>query len=222
MQQSPRQTPFAPALAALPLSLVGALLLMLGLASCASKNPLIDEPASPVSTAPAASNSAAPANPVAAAPTQAATTDATSTPSAAGVQTTHESRFLGFLSPYRPDIQQGNFVSREMVAQLKEGMTQEQVRFVLGTPLLSDMFHADRWDYLFRLKRGDGEVTSSRVTVFFKENRLARFEGGDLPTEAEYLARIAGSIPLPRDAQPGVAISGRPRPSRRHRSQVSA
>lgn len=200
MQQSPRRTPFAPALAALPLSLLGALLLTLGLASCASKNPLIDEPVGTVSTAPAAPKSAAPA--------QAATTDATSPPSSAGVQTTHESRFLGFLSPYRPDIQQGNFVSREMVAQLKEGMTQEQVRFVLGTPILADMFHADRWDYLFRLKRGDGEVTSSRVTVFFKENRLARFEGGDLPTEAEYLARIAGSIPLPRDDTPARPRSG--------------
>ena len=214
MQQSPRRTPFAPALAALPLSLVGALLLTLGLASCASKNPLIDESVSPVSTAPAAPKSAAPASPVAAAtaaapaPTQAATTNATSAPSSAGVQTTHESRFLGFLSPYRPDIQQGNFVSREMVAQLKEGMTQEQVRFVLGSPILADMFHADRWDYLFRLKRGDGEVTSSRVTVFFKENRLARFEGGDLPTEAEYLARIAGSIPLPRDDLPVRPRSG--------------
>jgi outer membrane protein assembly factor BamE len=206
MHQLPRRSPFASALAALPTTLAGAVL-MLGLASCASKNPLIDEPASPISSAPAPTNAAsgdtiAAARPATSAPTVPGTADAASTPSSAGVKTTRESAFLGFLTPYRPDIQQGNFVSREMIAQLKEGMTPEQVRFVLGTPMLNDMFHADRWDYVFRLKRGNGELTSSRVTVFFKDNRLARYEGGDLPTEAEYLARIAGSIPLPTDDRP--------------------
>ncbi len=109
-----------------------------------------------------------------------------------GVQTVKEKRFLGFFRPYRPDIQQGNFVSREMVAQLKPGMTQDQVIFLLGTPLLSDIFHAERWDYAFRLQKGNGEITTSRVTVFFKDNLVSSFEGGgDLPTEADYLARIA-------------------------------
>jgi outer membrane protein assembly factor BamE len=207
MHQSTRRSPFSLAFAALPRSLAVALLLALGLASCASRNPLIDEPASPTSSAPAQNNAAsgdtvAAARSTSPAPSVPGTANATSTPSSAGVQTTRDSSFLGFLTPYRPDIQQGNFVSREMIAQLKEGMTPEQVRFVLGTPMLNDMFHADRWDYVFRLKRGNGELTSSRVTVFFKDNRLARYEGGDLPTEAEYLARIAGSIPLPRDDMP--------------------
>ncbi|MDB5824779.1 MAG: outer membrane protein assembly factor BamE [Herminiimonas sp.] len=211
MHQSQRQSPFPLALAALPRALVVALLLTLGLASCASRNPLMDEPASPISSAPTqkngastdtASQSASPAQAASAATTAPATANAPSTPSSAGLQTTRDSSFLGFLTPYRPDIQQGNFVSREMIAQLKEGMTPEQVRFVLGTPMLADMFHADRWDYVFRLKRGNGELTSSRVTVFFKDNRLARYEGGDLPSEAEYLARIAGSIPLPTDDRP--------------------
>ncbi len=143
------------------------------LAGCAAKNPLIDEPASPEPA-----------------------------PIASGVTTTgptETQRFLGFLRPYRIDIQQGNFVSREMVAQLKEGMqrqdglTREQVRFALGTPLLTDVFHADRWDYIFRLKKASGEVISSRVTVFFKDNRLVNIEGGVLPTEQEYLAFIAGT-----------------------------
>jgi outer membrane protein assembly factor BamE len=96
-------------------------------------------------------------------------------------------------SPYRISIQQGNFVSQEMVAQIKEGMTREQVRFVLGTPLLTDVFHADRWDYPFRLQRGNGEVLSSRVAVHFKDGFVTRFEGGNLPNEREYIARIAGS-----------------------------
>lgn len=83
-----------------------------------------------------------------------------------------------------------------MVEQLKEGMqrpegvTREQVRFVLGTPLLTSVFHDNRWDYVFRLQKRSGEVISSRVTVFFDNNRLARIDGGNLPTEQEYLALI--------------------------------
>lgn len=111
-----------------------------------------------------------------------------------GVQMTRNSSLFGFLKPYRVDIQQGNFVSREMVAQLRPGMTRDQVRFVLGTPLLTDIFHADRWDYDFRLAKSNGEWMSSRVSVFFEGDRLDRYEGGDdLPTEQEYLSLITGS-----------------------------
>ena len=53
------------------------------------------------------------------------------------------------VKPYRIEIQQGNFISQDMVAQLKPGMSKEQVRLALGTPLLNDIFHADRWDYVF-------------------------------------------------------------------------
>jgi len=109
-----------------------------------------------------------------------------------GVQKTENPRFLGIFSPYRPDIQQGNFVSQEMMAQLKDGMTQDQVRFLLGTPLLTDIFHADRWEYLFRLQKGNGETISSRVSIFFKDNRVARFEGGNLPSEKDFLNLIVG------------------------------
>ena len=111
------------------------------------------------------------------------------------MQTSRQRRFLGIFSPYRPDIQQGNFVSREMISQLKPGMTPDQVRFVLGTPLLSDIFHAGRWDYPFRLVKGNGEVIESRVTVYFEDQRLARIAGGDLPTEEEYLALIEDAPP---------------------------
>lgn len=106
-------------------------------------------------------------------------------------QTVQKSKLFGVVPIYRPDIQQGNFISKEMVAQLKVGMTPEQVRFVLGTPLLTDLFHETRWDYLFRIRKGDGEITSSRVVVFFKEGRASQFEGGDLPEENDYLLRIA-------------------------------
>lgn len=115
----------------------------------------------------------------------------------AGAQTTKVTKlqkFLWIFSPYRPDIQQGNFVSREMLEQVKVGQTPDQVRFLLGTPLLTDMFHANRWDYPFYLARGNGEVTSSRVTVYFKDGVVERFDGANLPTEREYIELIAGPI----------------------------
>ena len=133
-----------------------------------------------------------------------------------GAQTTTVTplqKFMWFFSPYRPDIQQGNFVSEEMLAQLKEGMTRDQVRFILGTPLLADLFHADRWDYPFRLARGSGETTSSRVVVYFdKEGKVARFEGGNLPTEKEYIDRIAGPSPFAKLAKAGAPAAVVPSP----------
>ena len=114
------------------------------------------------------------------------------------VQISHLSKLpwmLGFLSVHQINIQQGNFISQEMMAQLKEGMTADQVRFVLGTPLLNDLFHAERWDYPFRLQKTNGEIITSHVTVFFKDQKVTRFEGGNLPTEKDYIARIATPIP---------------------------
>jgi len=118
----------------------------------------------------------------------------------AGAQTVQASKlqkFLWIFSPYRPDIQQGNFVSQEMLNQLKVGQTRDQVRFLLGSPLLTDAFHADRWDYPFYLARGNGELTTSRVTIFFKDNVVERFEGGNLPSERDYIDRIAGPAKVP-------------------------
>jgi outer membrane protein assembly factor BamE len=83
----------------------------------------------------------------------------------------------GWLAPYRIDIQQGNFVSQEMVAQLKRGMTKEQVRFVLGTPLVTDIFHADRWDYVYLLDRPGEPRVQRRLAVFFADDKLARLDG---------------------------------------------
>jgi len=115
---------------------------------------------------------------------------------AAGAQTTQATKlqkFFWIFTPYRPDIQQGNFVSQEMLAQVQVGQTREQVKFILGTPLMADVFHADRWDYPFYLARGNGDLTKSQVSVFFKDDKVEKFEGGNLPTEKEYIARIAGA-----------------------------
>jgi outer membrane protein assembly factor BamE len=147
-------------------------------------------------------NQTQPAAPVNTAP-DAAAADADKAAAAAnvGAQTTQVSglrKFLWVFSPYRPDIQQGNFVSQEMLAKLQVGQTRDQVRFALGTPLLTDIFHADRWDYPFYLRRGNGELTTSRVTVYFKDDKVERFDGGNLPTEQEYIARIAGPAKVPK------------------------
>ena len=84
--------------------------------------------------------------------------------------------------PYRMEIQQGNFVSQEMVSQLKLGMTKEQVRFALGTPLITDSFHAERWDYVFwRQKANSNEREQRKIAVFFEEGKLKRIEGDAVP-----------------------------------------
>jgi len=102
---------------------------------------------------------------------------------------------LGAIKPYRIDIQQGNFLSAEMVAQLKVGMTREQVRFVLGTPFVTDIFHGDRWDYVFYRELGDGTKERRRLSVFFEDNKLARFTGDNLPQAAPPPAPAAAAEP---------------------------
>lgn len=86
-----------------------------------------------------------------------------------------------FINEYKIDIQQGNVLTQEMVSQLKPGQTRDQVRFLLGTPLVVDIFHQQRWDYVYRYLSGQtGKVESRKFTVFFDaEGRLERV-GGDI------------------------------------------
>jgi outer membrane protein assembly factor BamE len=81
------------------------------------------------------------------------------------------------VTPYRMEIQQGNFVSQEMVSQLKQGMTREQVRFILGTPMVTDIFHPDRWDYVYWREASDGKREQRKLIVFFDKGQLARLDG---------------------------------------------
>src|SRR5512144_1102071 len=81
------------------------------------------------------------------------------------------------VTPYRMEIQQGNYVSQEMVSQLKAGMSKDQVRIALGTPLLTDVFHADRWDYVYWREAPDGKRESRKIAVFFADGKLARVDG---------------------------------------------
>src|SRR5712664_3774223 len=81
------------------------------------------------------------------------------------------------ITPYKPEIQQGNYVSQEMISQIKPGMTREQVRFILGTPLLTDIFHADRWDYVYWREAENGKRETRRDELSTTDNKLERIKG---------------------------------------------
>ncbi len=97
---------------------------------------------------------------------------------------------MSSVGPYKVEVVQGNFVSSEQVALLKPGMTRNEVKETLGTPLLTDIFHADRWDYVFSIKRKGVEEPTRRLSVFFKGDLLDRFEGDTMPSETEFVASI--------------------------------
>ena len=81
------------------------------------------------------------------------------------------------VQPYRIDVRQGNVVTQEMVAQLRPGLTRDQVKFILGSPLVVDMFHSDRWDYVYFYQPGKGAAEQRRLTVIFENDKLARLAG---------------------------------------------
>ena len=83
----------------------------------------------------------------------------------------------GCLRVYVPDVQQGNVITQEMLDQLKTGMTRRQVQFVLGTPLITDPFHQERWDYYYSYKRGKKYRAKRRLSLFFKGDELVEIRG---------------------------------------------
>jgi len=94
------------------------------------------------------------------------------------------------ITPYRVEVVQGNFVSKEQVEQLKPGLSRQQVKELLGTPLVTDLFHAERWDYIFTLRRQGVPDQARRLTVYFKGDVLERFEGDTMPAETDFIASI--------------------------------
>ncbi|MDI3323089.1 outer membrane protein assembly factor BamE [Pontibacterium granulatum] len=85
---------------------------------------------------------------------------------------------------YKIDVQQGNVVTQEMVDQLRPGMTRSQVRYVLGTPLLTDTFHANRWDYVYTLQEGKGDYGRQTLMVIFEDDKLVAVRGDYRPGAA--------------------------------------
>ena len=98
------------------------------------------------------------------------------------------------IRPYKMDIQQGNVVTPKMMMQLRPGMTKSQVRFIMGTPLLVDAFHADRWDYFYQMRKGGKLIEQRRVILEFEGDALTRVRGDVVP---------AGSDPNALTAEPG-------------------
>ncbi|HEY0878725.1 MAG TPA: outer membrane protein assembly factor BamE [Zeimonas sp.] len=110
----------------------------------------------------------------------------------------------GLLQPYRIDLPQGNYLTRESVDRVQEGMTRDQVRFLLGTPLLRDLFHPDRWDYVFRYKFPNGDVEQRKVTVRFRDDRVVAIEADPLPQRED------PTDPALPGYQPGASAANEP------------
>lgn len=89
---------------------------------------------------------------------------------------------MDFPGVYKISIPQGNIITQEMVDQLRPGMSKRQVIFVMGTPLVRDPFHQDRWDYIYSFQPGGGERGQERITVHFVDDQLVSFEGDFVPS----------------------------------------
>lgn len=89
-----------------------------------------------------------------------------------------------FPGVYKLDVQQGNIVTQDMVNQLKPGMDRRQVRYIMGTPLLTDSFDDNRWDYFYSLKTGEDELSQERLTLFFANDQLVNMQGNFRPEQA--------------------------------------
>lgn len=89
---------------------------------------------------------------------------------------------------YKMTVQQGNIISEEMIDQIQLGMNKAQVRYVLGTPLLADMFHTDRWDYTYTIRRGHKPMQVQRLTLWFQNDALVRIDGDMRPDPNRALA----------------------------------
>jgi outer membrane protein assembly factor BamE (lipoprotein component of BamABCDE complex) len=120
------------------------------------------------------------------------------------------------ISPYRIDIQQGNVVTQEMVSKLKVGMTRSQVRFVLGSPLVTDMFHGDRWDYVYTMQKQGKPEERRRLTVIFDGDKLATLEGDVV------LSDNALEPPPAPKAPSTITISSEPKPTPKEEAAKAA
>ena len=96
---------------------------------------------------------------------------------------------------YKIDIPQGNIVTQDMVSQLERGMDKQRVTYILGTPLLMDVFHQNRWDYVYSFTPGGGKRQGRRISLYFENDRLVRIEGDIKPAETEGLLTEDAATP---------------------------
>jgi len=100
---------------------------------------------------------------------------------------------FGFPGVYRINVEQGNVVTEEMVEQLRPGLNRRQVRYIMGTPLIEDSFHEDRWDYRYLLRNGNELLSETQLTLWFEEDELVRVEGPDAPNWDEPKSQASAS-----------------------------
>ena len=100
-----------------------------------------------------------------------------------------------FPGVYKIDIEQGNIITQDMVDQLKPGMTKSQVRYIMGTPLILDTFHPDRWDYLYSIQRGGGKWEQEQITLLFESEKLVSITGDYAPMAAIEAGEQGAAIP---------------------------
>ena len=110
---------------------------------------------------------------------------------------------------HKIDVQQGNVITQLQVNQLEPGMSRSQVRFIMGSPMVADVFHQNRWDYIYLFQPGYGEAVEKRVTLFFDDDSLARIDGtlrpGDpVPEEEANIRQTALVVPPEERIEPGV------------------
>jgi outer membrane protein assembly factor BamE len=106
-----------------------------------------------------------------------------------------------FPGVYRIDIPQGNIIAQEMVDQLRPGLSKNQVIFILGTPLIRDTFHQNRWDYVYSFKPGGGERAQERLTLFFEDDQLTHFTGDfqQTPENSQFSTAMPNAAPNAAD-----------------------
>jgi outer membrane protein assembly factor BamE len=100
------------------------------------------------------------------------------------------SRVATAITPFKIDIVQGNVVTSEQYARIKVGMTRAQVRDILGSPMITDIFHTYRWDYMFTIVRPGTEPQRRSVVAIFEGDILKSIDAPELPTEHEFVASI--------------------------------
>lgn len=111
----------------------------------------------------------------------------------ANVSSFTDNKISEIFTPYHIAIRQGNYVTQEMVAQLKPGLTRDQVRFILGTPLVADPFHSNRWDYVYSYQAVRQKPEYRRMIVFFEDGRLSRL-GGDVTASEQGGATVEAAV----------------------------
>jgi outer membrane protein assembly factor BamE len=100
------------------------------------------------------------------------------------------SRWTNVFLPYRVEVVQGNVVTSEQLSRVVPGMSRLQVRDILGSPLITDIFHGDRWDYVFMLDRPGAPLQKRAIVVIFEDDKLARVDAPALPSDSEFIDSI--------------------------------